>query len=195
MLSKRFFFFLPVANAHCDTAEGPAVIDGRRTLDSGEIGYALKWIPASDEPELKRLFNKVMDVRRLSPEAAEVADRLFLETLVRLHRLAEGVGFTGIKPLGAHVAPVVLEADRAMESGDLSVVLQLTPTHRHEELIRRFDHARSKREFDVADVASGRDYISAYVSFFKFAEGEEHDQGHHPQSHHADLRHEASAHH
>lgn len=37
-----------------------------------------------------------MRVRGYSDDAADIGDRLFLETLVRIHRMAEGVGFTGI---------------------------------------------------------------------------------------------------
>lgn len=35
--------------------------------------------------------------------------------------------------------------------------------------------------FEVIDVEAGREYIEAYVNFFKFAEGEDHDHthGHH----------------
>ena len=187
---RRFVDALPVAYAHCDTAEGPAVTDGRRSLETGELGYALKWIPATGEVELRDLFAKVMKVRGLSAEAAEIADRLFLETLVRLHRLAEGVGFTGIQPPGAHVERVVLEADKAMETGDLSHVLHLSPVERHEELMRRFDAARAKQQFDVSDVAAGREFIAAYVDFFKYAEGEdEHHAGHEQHPAHSEHAH------
>ena len=35
---------LPTAAAHCDTADGPAVTDGRRALETGNVNFALKWI-------------------------------------------------------------------------------------------------------------------------------------------------------
>src|SRR5512138_263424 len=75
---------LPSASAHCDTADGPAVTDGRRALETGNVSYALKWIQADGETELTEVFNKALAVRKLGLQAAEVADRLFLETLVRL---------------------------------------------------------------------------------------------------------------
>lgn len=31
---------LPKAAAHCDTADGPAVTDGHRALETGNINYA-----------------------------------------------------------------------------------------------------------------------------------------------------------
>lgn len=178
----------PVAEAHCDTADGPAVTDGRRALESGNINFALKWIQsdAKAEAELGDVFRKAVAVRKLGTAAAEVADRLFLETLVRLHRMGEGVGFTGIQPSGTVVEPIVVAADRALEIGDDHAVVALAPPDRRAELHRRFQVALGKKAFDVNDVPAARDFVSAYVSFFKFAEGEDHEHGH---QHHAPAAH------
>src|SRR5660397_111701 len=100
--------------AHCDTADGPAVKCGRKALETGNINYALKWIPAGGEAELRDVFEKALELRTLGVDAAELADRLFLETLVRIHRMGEGVGFTGIQPVGSAVDPVVTAADDAL---------------------------------------------------------------------------------
>lgn len=177
-LLKRLFRLVGEVEAHCDTADGPAVVDGRRSLETGNINHALKWIPAAGEAELRHVFDRAQAVRGLGPEAAEVADRLFLETLVRIHRMAEGVGFTGIQGPGAAVEPVIVAADRALADGDLEPLRALVPADRFDELAARFEVARAKRDFDVDDVAAGRDFIAAYVSYFKYAEGEEHDHGH-----------------
>lgn len=168
---------LPAAHAHCDTADGPAVTDGRRALDTGNINLALKWIQPDGEAELAGVFEKAVKVRKLGPEAAEVADRLFLETLVRLHRMGEGVGFTGIQPGGALVDPIVIAADRALETGDDRPVLELAPPERRNELHRRFELARGRKVFDADNLQAGRDFVASYVSFFKFAEGEDHEHG------------------
>lgn len=176
----------PDAQAHCDTADGPAVTDGRRALDTGNVNIALKWIRSDGEAELVDVFDKALVVRRLGPQAAEVADRLFLETLVRLHRMGEGMGFNGIRPSGASVDPVVLAADRALEIGDDREVLAMVPSDRREDLHHRFQVALDKKVFDVDDVPAARDFVAAYVSYFKFAEGEDHDQvggAHHALAH------------
>jgi len=160
--------------AHCDTAEGPAVRDGRRALETGNVNYALTWIPADGEAELRDVFDRARRVRSLGTEAAELADRLFLETLVRLHRMGEGVGFTGIQPVGAPVDPVALAADEAIARGSNTDLLPMVPPERRAELDRRFQAAVALQDFDVDDVAAGRRYLAAYVDFFMYAEGEGH---------------------
>jgi hypothetical protein len=44
------------------------------------------FVPKEGEQEVVEAFEQVMPVRRLSPTAREVADRLFFETVVRVHR-------------------------------------------------------------------------------------------------------------
>lgn len=186
---------VPTVEAHCDTADGPAVADGRRALETGNVNYALKWIQPDGEAELTEVFTKSLAVRKLGADAAAVADRLFLETLVRLHRMGEGVGFTGIQPTGTHVDPIVVAADQALEVGNDHKVLALAPAERRDELHRRFAVALGKKSFDINNVAAARDYVAAYVSFFKYAEGEDHAHGHAAHGHaaHGHDAHQASA--
>lgn len=174
-----------VVHAHCDTADGPAVTDGWRALESGNVNHALKWIPADGEVELRQMFDKAQQIRPLGEEVAALADQLFLETLVRLHRLAEGVGFTGIQPSGTAIDPVVVAADAALTSGSTADLLPLVPEERRAELDRRFRTALALGEFDVDDVDAGRRYLAAYVDFFKYAEGEDHEHHGHDQLAHS----------
>lgn len=175
------------ASAHCDTEEGPAVTDGRKALATGNINLALKWVDAEAEAELRPLFDKVRRVRQLGTEAAELADRFFLETLVRLHRAGEGVGFDGIKPTGTKLPPQVVAADLALEQVTIDPLRGLIPDDRWAELEHRFERALAKKDFDPDDLDAARDYIAAYVTFFKYAEGEEHEHhpghGHHEHPH------------
>lgn len=170
-------------HAHCDTAEGPAVKAGRTALATGNINHALAWIPAEGETELREVFEKAAEVRTLGADAAEVADRLFLETMVRIHRMGEGVGFTGIQPTGTEVDPVVTAADEALASGSDGDLLPLVPDERRAELHERFHAALALKDFEVDDVAAGRRYLVAYVSFFTYAEGEDHEHGHEAHAH------------
>ena len=164
--------------AHCDTMDGPVVTDAQKALDQNNINYILKWIQPLNENEVKNAFGLVMKVRVLSPDAKQLADHYFFETVVRLHRGGEGVPYTGIKPSGTPVDKKILAADKSIESGNLSPLTGLVPKEKLPELKERFDNVMSLKNFDVNNVQAGREYIEAYVHFFHYAEGEE--EGHHP---------------
>lgn len=175
--------------AHCDTADGPAVKDGRTALATGNVNHALKWIPAAGEDDLRDVFVKARKARTLGPEAAELADRLFLETMVRLHRMGEGVGFTGIRPTGTPVDPVVTAADEAIALGTDRALLPRVPQERRAELDKRFRAALALQDFDVDDVEAGRRYLAGYVSFVTYAEGEDHEHEGHEEHHDSEHGH------
>lgn len=174
--------FVQMASAHCDTEDGPAVTDGRRALETGNINHALKWVGAAHEDEVRVVFAKAVRVRALGGEAAELADRLFLETLVRIHRAGEGEGFTGIEPAGTALPPEVVAADRAIAEGSLEPLRGLIGPDRWPGLQHLFDRAMVRKGFDVDDLDAARAYIEAYVTFFKYAEGDD-SHGHHGHHH------------
>jgi hypothetical protein len=164
------------ASAHCDTEDGPAVTDGRRALETGDVSPALAWVHAEGDAEIREVFGLVQRVRALGGDARLVADRLFLETLVRVHRAGEGAGFEGIKPAG-RVDPVVVAADRSIQVGEIEPLAGLIPPERLPELRARLARALALKDHDVRDVEAGRRWVAAYVSFVKYAEGEEHEHG------------------
>ena len=183
VLMAAIFVFVLLAQkkayAHCDTMDGPTVKDGIKALETGNINYALKWIMPEKEDELKEIFNLCLKVRVLGSEANELADRYFLESLVRIHRIGEGAGFEGLKPHGVPMDEKVKAADKSIEIGNLSPLEGLVTHEEMHELEEKFEKAMQLKDFDVNDVNAGRKYIEAYVGFFKFAEGEEHDMHHH----------------
>lgn len=115
--------------------------------------------------------------RDLGPSARQVADRWFVENLVRIHRAGEGAAFSGVRPFGTPVDERVAAADSAIASGELTPLRGLVPAQRWDELERRFATVLERKDYDERDVDAGRAYIEAYVSFFKFAEGEDHQHG------------------
>ncbi|MBK6868033.1 MAG: LysM domain-containing protein [Burkholderiales bacterium] len=169
------------ASAHCDTADGPAVVDGRRALDSGNVNIALKWVQADAEDEVRGVFERARRVRAAGGEAAALADQWFLENLVRIHRAGEGASYEGIKPIGTEVPPQVRAADEALERGSIEPLRGLIDDKRWAELEQRFDRALALKDFDTDDLVAARGYMDAYVAFFKYAEGHDHD--HHAHAH------------
>ncbi|HEY9523460.1 MAG TPA: DUF6448 family protein [Thermopolyspora sp.] len=166
------------ASAHCDTMAGPTAQDGLRALETGNLGWASKWVTASAEPELQEVFDHARAARNLGPAARQVAERWFIENLVRIHRAGEGAAYTGVQPYEIAVDELIAAADAAIAVGDLAPLDGLVAEERWAELERRFETVLERKEYDTDDVDAGRAYIGAYVSFFKYAEGEDHGEGH-----------------
>lgn len=72
--------------SHCDTLDGPVVKAAKLALEKGNVTPVLKWVRPKYEDEIREAFEKTLAVRVESPEAEELADMYFFETLVRLHR-------------------------------------------------------------------------------------------------------------
>jgi hypothetical protein len=179
MTSVMILVFPKKANAHCDTMDGPTAKDGIAALETKNLNYALKWISPDGEEELARIFQLSLKVRPLNSDAKELADRYFLENLVRIHRAGEGEPFTGLLPKGVPIDKKIAAADRCIEIGNISPLKGLAPDEELHELETRLGKALALKDFQVDDVEAGRKYIEAYVHFFKFAEGEEHHGHHH----------------
>jgi hypothetical protein len=162
-----------VTFAHCDTMDGPLIADARKAMGQNNVNYVLKWVSAANETEIRDAFNLVMKVKGFSPEAKELSEKYFFDILVRIHRAGEGMPFTGVRPSGTPIDDKVLAADKSIETGNLSPLKDMVTKDILPELTKRFNKVMSLKNFDVNNVAAGREYIEAYVQFFKFAEGEE----------------------
>ena len=164
---------------HCDTMDGPVVRAAQAALKSGNVNLVLIWVKEKDEAELREAFRKTLKVRRLSRDARELADKYFFETVVRIHRTGEGVPYTGLKPTGTDLGPVIPAADRAIENGLLTPLLKLFPENEKADIEKRFGDALAKKNFNRNDVAAGRNYVEAYSSFLEYLEHlyEQHQKG------------------
>src|SRR5690349_12954266 len=119
---------------HCDSLDGPVVKAAKRALETHNVDFVLPYVAPEAEQEVKDEFDQVAAVRFKSGALAQqVADRYFYNTVVRLHRAAEGAPFTGLKPAGADTSPVVPLAEQAIEEGSPFELLdQLTDVLRSE---------------------------------------------------------------
>lgn len=167
------FCYTQSVYAHCDTMDGPVVADAKKAFETKNVNYVLKWVKADADSELRQAFELVMKVRPLNSDAKHLAEKYFYDILVRIHRATEGEPFTGVKPSGTPIDEKVKEADKSLETGNFSPLEKMVPKDRIPELKKRFDKANALKKFDVNNVKAGREYIEAYVQFFKYAEGEE----------------------
>lgn len=107
----------------------------------------------------------------MSPEARELADLYFFETLVRVHRAGEGAPYTGLKPAGRDLGPAIPAADRAIENGSTEAVKKLLMETVEQGLHTAFHRVQERKGFDPSDVSAGREYVEAYVVFIHYVEG------------------------
>jgi len=157
--------------AHCDSMEGPVVKASIKALETGNINYVLVWVRVEDEKEIKTMFDKVNRVRTLGSEAKELADMYFFETVVRVHRMGEGVGYTGLKPAGYKPEEGIEAADIAIEKGSVENVLSHLDEKYHQRVKELFNNLQSKKNYNVNDLTAGREYVEAYVHFIHYIEG------------------------
>jgi hypothetical protein len=156
--------------AHCDGLEGPVVKAAQKALETRNPAFALIWIQEKDEPEIRTAFERTLAVRGLSPQAQELADRFFFETLVRVHRAGEGAPFTGLKPAGTDLGPAIPAADKAIEAGSADSIVKLLTATIEEQLREQFGEITTLKAFPAGDVAAGRAYVKAYVAFIHYVE-------------------------
>jgi hypothetical protein len=117
--------------------DGPVVAAAQRALELADVTVVLPFVPADAEEEVRAAYDRVRPLREIGPAIRETADLWFFETVVRLHRAAEGAAYTGLKPAGLPVGPVIPLAQRAIDSGTsehladyLGAVLRTELTHR-----------------------------------------------------------------
>ena len=163
--------FLPTpARAHCDGMDGPVVKAAQKALAAGDVILVLHWVSAADEAQIRQAFEDTLKVRKLGPEARELADRYFFETLVRVHRAGEGEPYTGLKAAGRDLGPAIPAADKALEQGSVEPLVKLLTETLNAAVRESFESAMAKKNFNKDDVAAGREFVAAYVRFLHTAE-------------------------
>jgi hypothetical protein len=158
------------ALGHCDTLDGPLATLTKKALEEKNVNLVLPWVRPEDEAELRHAFDHAQAVRELDAKARSLADRHFLETLVRIHRAGEGAPFTGLKPAGLDLGPALPAADHALKTGSPEALAKLLVDAVSAGLRERFSAAAEKRSFDPNDVAAGRRFVEAYVPYLHYVE-------------------------
>ncbi len=175
----------PEALAHCDTMDGPVVTQARQALAAGDVTPVLKWVQPEQEGELRAAFEKALAVRSAGPEAKELADMYFFETLVRVHRAGEGAPFTGLKPAG-QIEPPVAAADQAIATGSVDELARRVAQAAASGVRERFARVIETKKHAGDSVDAGRAYVAAYVEFVHYVEALHNTIGGHG-AHHADA--------
>lgn len=150
---------------HCDSLDGPVVSAARRALDAADVTLVLPFVPEDGEEEVRAVFAAVLPARTASPEARDVADRLFFETVVRIHRAGEGAAFTGLKPAGLDVGPAIPLAETAVTTGDAGPVADFLSTVLRAQLDHRLAEVSALGAAKDRSVADARAWVEAMLGF------------------------------
>jgi hypothetical protein len=187
-------WFVPdTADAHCDTLDGPVVATAVAALGKGDVTPVLKWVRKQDESEIRELFKKTLSVRSKGPEAGELADRYFFETLVRIHRAGEGAPYTGLQPAGS-VEPSIAAADKALETGSADRLVTMITEAAAKGIRERFAHVAEARKHAEESIEAGRKFVEAYVDYTHYVERLHNDATAH-HAHHGEPKKAGSAEH
>ena len=154
------------AIAHCDGIDGPVVKAAQKALEMGNVNLVLIWVQKTDEDEVKKAFQKTLAVRKLNPQAKELADTYFFETLVRIHRAGEGAPYTGLKPAGRDLGSAI----QALENGKIEPLLKLLTDGMQSGVREQFKQVTAKKKFGRDDVSAGQEYVKSYVEFIHYVE-------------------------
>ena len=154
---------------HCDSVDGPVVTAASAAIAAGDVDLILPYVPADDEEEIREAFTRVLPLDTTDAPGADVARRWFFETVVRVHRAGEHAAYTGLKPAGLDVGPVIPLAEKAVETGDAGEVYRLLVAELHTELTRRLDRATRLAAAKETSVSAARAYVNAMLGFQVYA--------------------------
>ena len=147
---------------HCDSMDGPVVQAAVRALEADDVDLVLPFVKEAGEHEVREAFAKAIGARRI-PEAREIADRFFFDTVVRVHRAGEGAPYTGLKPAGLSEGPVIPVAEEAIEVGSADGLILVLSDVLADEVKRRFDEVMALQTYADGPVPKAREYVEAML--------------------------------
>ena len=156
------------AAAHCDSEKGPVATAAHQALESGNVKLVLPYVPAASEKELTAAFTQAREVRRAGGTAAQLADRYFIETAIRLHRAGEGAPYNGVTDEATPKA--ILLADKAMATGSLDEVYKFLDQEMKNGIQEKYDAVVKARKeaAQLGTVEANRERVEAELIFEKY---------------------------
>lgn len=148
---------------HCDSMDGPVVTAAVKALETKNVDEILPFVHKDGEPEVREAFDKVLPLHYDGAAGREIADRYFFETVVRVHRAGEGAAYTGLRPAGLDVGPVIPAAERAIANGSADELLELLERVVRTETLKRFDRAMRLKVHAQGPVDEAREYVEALL--------------------------------
>jgi hypothetical protein len=146
---------------HCDSLDGPVVTAARAALDTSDVTVVLPYVGEEAEAEVRAAFDLASSARTQHGAARDVADLYFFDTVVRLHRAGEGAPYTGLKPTGLDVGPVIPLAEAAIAEGDPEELARFLAGAVRSEVAARFGAVQEAEKEADRGVAEARRFVNA----------------------------------
>ncbi|TYP94826.1 hypothetical protein LX73_0115 [Fodinibius salinus] len=159
--------FSSISQAHCDRVNGPVAVAAKQALETGDVSKVLIWVGEQQAEELQTKFKQSLKVYNSGKESQKLAEQYFMETTVRLHREAEGMPYTGLKPAQPS-SEDIQTAEKALESGNLSPVTDLLAEEIQKKTDELYQHAMEMEEKKGQSVEAGRQWVDAYVKYIVY---------------------------
>lgn len=166
-ISMFLLLLSPDAQAHCDRENGPVAMAAKEALKTGKLDKILIWVGEEQEQELRGKFQQSLQVYKDGGNSAELAERYFMETAVRLHRAAEGMPFEGLKPASAN-PPDIEAAEKALETENFEPVKELLCSALEEESLKWLEKTRTSAEDKEKSIEAGREWVGNYVKYIVY---------------------------
>lgn len=150
--------------AHCDRKNGPVAVDAKEALKTGDFSKIAIWVGEEQEDELQAKFKQSLAIYNKGGDARELATDYFMETAVRLHRAAEGMPFTGLKPASPNPSDIA-KAEKALVTGDIGPLQTLLKEELEKETSKWFEKALEAKKNKDKSVEAGRQWVDSYVKY------------------------------
>lgn len=167
-VSLFLLLFASPASAHCDRKNGPVAVDAKEALETGDFDKIVKWVGEKQEEELRNKFRQSLSVYRKGSESKELATEYFMSNTVRLHREAEGMPFTGLKPASPNALDIGI-AEKALETGDIDPLQTLLKEELEKETSKWFQKALEAKKNKDKSVEAGRQWVDSYVKYIIYS--------------------------
>lgn len=172
ILASIFMFVLmlgsaSISQAHCDRVNGPVATDARKALETGEISHALIWVTDQQAEELESKFDQSLKVYTNGDDSQELAELYFMSEIVRLHREAEDMPFTGLKPAQPSAQDIQI-AEKALTSGELTPVTEMLASEIRKKTSELYNKAMEAQSRKDESIEAGREWVNAYVQYIVY---------------------------
>jgi hypothetical protein len=170
---------------HCDSLDGPVVTAAKHALEQENVDLILPYVRKEGEAEVMAAFEKVLPLLKNGSAMREVAELYFYETVVRVHRAGEGAPYTGLKPAGLDVGPIVPLAVKAIDAGRPDRLISALRDVIQAEALERFERMQHLKSHAGYSVDAAREYVQAMLGLqvwahqvYQSARAEPHAEAH-----------------